>query len=116
MADQIQADAGTIGPKVSYPETPHLPINRREYHRGFFAARRLELTDALLELLARLGEDEEQEIHRRPRIVFALVPARGALFEHFVLTLFVLLDEAFEADVAPGFDSAVIAGKQEQQA
>ena len=47
--------------------------------------------------------------------MFAFVPALGALFEDFVVTLFVLLDESFETDVAAGFDAAMIAGEQEQQ-
>ena len=77
-----------------------MPGNGGLHQGGLFTARGFELADALLEFLARLREDEEQEIHRRPRVVFALVPALGTLFEDFVVALLVLLDEAFEADVA----------------
>jgi len=43
------------------------------------------------------------------------VPALGALFQDLVVSLLVLLDETFEADVAPSFDSAVVAGEQKEE-
>ena len=73
------------------------------------------MTDALLKLLARLREDKEQEIQRRPGVVFALVPASGALLQDFVIAFLVVFDDAFEADIAPRLDAAMIARQQEQQ-
>ena len=47
--------------------------------------------------------------------MLAFVPALGGLFEDFVLTLLVFFNDAFEADVTPGFDPAMVAGEQKQQ-
>ncbi len=68
--------------------------------------------DALLKFLARLRENEEQETHRRPRIVFAFVPALRRLFEDFVVSLLVFFNDAFEADVAANFQPAMVTGEQ----
>jgi hypothetical protein len=48
--------------------------------------------------------------------MFALMPALGALLQDFVVTLLVLLDETFQADIAAGLDPAMVTGEQEQQA
>ncbi len=111
-ADQIQPDPGTFSPEVRDAEGGDLAVNSSEDSLGFFASRRLELADALLEFLASLGEDEEQEIYRGPGVVFALMPALGGKFEDFVVTFFVLFDQAFEADIAAGLNAAMIAGEQ----
>lgn len=103
--DQIQTDTGTGGLQISDTKNADLPINGGEHGFGLFATRRSEVADVLLELLARLREDEEQEIHGRPRVVFAFVPALGALFEDLVVALFVVLNDAFETDVASGFEA-----------
>src|ERR1035437_1117164 len=85
--------------KVADPEWAGLRFNRRLNESSFRPAWRFDLPDALLELLASLHEGEQKEVHRRPRVVFAVVPALRTLFEHFVVTLFVLFNEAFEAHV-----------------
>lgn len=50
------------------------------------------------------------------RIVLALMPALGTLFEHFVVAFFVFLDQPLQADVTPDFDAAVIRRQQQEEA
>jgi hypothetical protein len=90
LPDQIHTDAGTRVLQVRHAERAGLAINGRFDQSGLFAARRLELADALFKLLARLREGEEQKIHRWPRIVFALVPVLGSLLQHFIVSLLAL--------------------------
>jgi hypothetical protein len=61
LPDQIHADGRTFGLQIGYTERRDLAFNRRQDGRGLFAARRFEMSDALLKLLARLREDEQQE-------------------------------------------------------
>jgi hypothetical protein len=81
LPDQIHADTGTFALQVGYTDGRDLTFNCRQDSRGLFAALRFEMADTLLKLLARLREDEEQEIQCRPRVVFAFVPAGGALLK-----------------------------------
>jgi hypothetical protein len=62
LADQIQTDAGTSRLQVSHAEGADLAFNRCKNRFGFFTPWRFDLSDALLEVLAPLREDEEQEI------------------------------------------------------
>lgn len=106
--DQIHSHTRTFALKRRDGKLSGLTRNGSLDQGGFLAAWRFELTDTLLKFLASLSENEQKKIHRRPRIMFALVPALGALFEHFVIAFFVVLDDAFQAVIAAHFQSAVV--------
>lgn len=112
---QIQPHTGTFGLQIGHTKGADLPFHRREDRCGLFTARRFEVVNAPLKLLVRLRENVEQVVQIRPRVVFAVVPAGGGLFERFVVALLVLLDQAFEADVASHFKTAVIQRLQQQE-
>ena len=80
-----------------------------------FAARHLHVADPALELLIRLLERVEQEIDVVPWIVLALVPTVRAELQDFVIPLLVLLDQSFQANVAPYLNPGVIRREEEQQ-
>src|SRR5262249_36630162 len=85
-------------------------------HFGFGTARGSRLADATLEFLVGQLENVKREVDVRPGIVPRLMPTLRTEFERFVVSLFVLLDQAFEADVAPDFITQMIALQQQQQA
>jgi hypothetical protein len=91
--DHVETDARTGVLNVADSEWAGLRFNRRLNESSFRPAWRFDLPDALLELLASLHEGEQKEVHRRSRVVFAVVPALRTLFENFVVTLFVLFSD-----------------------
>ena len=109
-ANPFAVHAGTRAFDVGEAEVAPLLTNGREHEFRLCAAWRFDLPDALLELLASLGEGEQKEVHRRPRVVFAVVPALRTLFENFVVTLFVLFsDLQVRAGFADEFQGVAVA-------
>lgn len=48
--------------------------------------------------------------------MLAFVPALGVLFQGLIVAVLGLLDDAFDADVAPGFEAEVMALEEQEQA
>jgi hypothetical protein len=94
MADKFTTDTGTKFLQLGHGEFAFLAGQRVFQHFRLGPARTFDLADAPLKFLAGLCEHEEQEIHRRPGIVFAFMPTLGALFQHFVVAFLAVLDDA----------------------
>ena len=50
-----------------------------------------------------------------PWVMFALMPALGALLKRLVVPRFIVLNDALETDVAPDLDAEVVGGQEEQE-
>jgi hypothetical protein len=111
MTDHIAADTWTEALNVRDTEICQERLNRLLDKFGFFTAWCGDPTGAFFKFIIGFLDDEKQEADVGPRVVLALVPAFGADLESFVVSLLVILDEAFEADVASDVDADVIAGE-----
>jgi len=74
-----------------------------------FSLGTLELTKTLLELPVCGLDDGKSVMDVWPRVVPALVPAVGALFQGFVVAFLVLLNETFQADVSANLEPQMVA-------
>src|SRR5882762_914809 len=113
--DHIAANGGTKPLEIRDSELAGDRLNRMFHHFSLGSTRAFYLSEPLLKFFAGQRKNKKQEIDSRPGIVFALVPALGALFQHFVVSLFVFFDDAFEADVAAHFQAAMITYQQKQK-
>src|SRR6266404_1146722 len=110
--DHIAANGGTKPLEIRDSELAGDRFNRMFHHFSLGSARAFHLSEPLLKFFAGQRKNKKQEIDSGPGIVFALVPALGALFQHFVIALFVFFDDAFKADVAAHFQAAMIIPKE----
>src|SRR6266571_2744830 len=97
------------------PELSRLSTYGAHHHLRLSTPWRLDLTDSLLELAIGCLHNEQHVVYVRPGIVLALVPTLRALLECLIVSLFVLFDEALQADVAAYFVTKVITLEKEQQ-
>jgi hypothetical protein len=73
------------------------------------------LTHPCFELAAGTFEREKDVVDVWPRVMLARMPPLRALFKRFVIAVFVLLDNPFEADIATDLIAEVIELMQHEE-
>lgn len=73
------------------------------------------MADALFEFPICALDDKKYVVDIRPGVVFALVPALGALLKGFVITLLVLFNEPLQTDIAADLDPQMVALQEQQE-
>jgi hypothetical protein len=101
--------------KFGNAKTATCPVNGAQNEIRLFPSRALKLPETRFKLPVCGLDNEKNIIDVRPRIVFALVPAVGALLKSFVVPLLVLFDEAFQANVSADLESQVVGLKEKKQ-
>ena len=74
------------------------------------------MTHPLFKLLVGSLEDVEEIVYVGPWVMFAFMPALGALLQGLVIAFLILLDEALDAYIPPHFITQVIALEQKKKA
>ena len=91
-------------------------MNRREYEPGLCPSRGFDLTGAPLEFAIGAAGDREKMIEPGEELMFALVPALGALLEDVVVVIFSFFDQPLQADVPAYFIAMLVKRQQREQA
>lgn len=73
------------------------------------------MTQTLFEFPVGGFYDEKGVIDVRPGIMFALVPAMGALLQGFVVPFLVLLNETLQTDVSADLESQMVALQEQKE-
>ncbi len=115
VANHVQAHTRAFPLEIGDGEIAGGALDGAKDDLALLTPRRMGLPEAVLKLQVGRLEDVEEVTHIGPRIVLALVPASGGLFEGLVVAVLVLLDDALEADVAADVEPELIALEEQQQ-
>ncbi len=91
------------------------PANSLKHEACLFTFGTLKLAEALFEFPVCCFDDEKGVIDVRPGIVFALVPAVGALLKGFIVPFLVLFDETLQTDVSADLESQMVALQEQKE-
>ena len=110
----------------TYARTRPLKIGEREFrikvfhggfdHIGLRATGRLGPFQAFLKFFVGRLQNRQKVVDIRPGVLFSLMPPLRTFFQGFIVAFFVLLDEAFETDIAAHLVTELIALQQEEKA
>jgi hypothetical protein len=100
MTDHIHTDIRAFTPQFGYAERARHLVNGVKDKMGFLSFWKVKLVESLLEFPIRRLDDGKQVVDIWPGIMAAVVPIVGALLQGFIIPFFVLLDEAFQADIS----------------
>ena len=114
-ADHIHADVRACVLEFSHAERTESGVDSVKNESCFLALGTLNSPEALLEFLAGHSDDGKSVIDVWPGVVFALIPALGALLQGFVIPFLVLFDEALQADIPSDLKPQTIALQEQKQ-
>jgi hypothetical protein len=113
-ADHIHADVRAPVLNFGHAEGTESTVYSMKNETRFLSLGTPELAETLLEFTIGHLDDGKNVIDIWPGVMFALVPALGALLQGFVIPLLVLFDEALQADITADLEPQVVA-LQEQK-
>jgi hypothetical protein len=114
-ADHIHADVRAFVLKFGHVERAEDTVDSMQNESCFLALGTFDPTEALLEFPIGRSDDEKNVVDVWPGVMFALMPALGALLQGFVIPFLVLFDESFQTDVPSDLKPKVVTLQKQKQ-
>jgi len=102
--DHVDADARIFLYDIGHTEIAGKTIDCPPDHHCLLTPLRRQAAQPFLEFPVRALEDETDEVDVMPGVVLAFMPSFRTLFQCFVVSFLVLLDQPFETDVSSDLD------------